>query len=94
MSLYFLTQFLGLDGPYLALLGPLLAPPGNSLDLPESGLDLISTKFRFFCFATSKKSYLVLLPCRICFEWLQNHDEKSVSKFCISQLRRRAKRSS
>ena len=38
-----LTNFLGLDGPYLALLGPLLASPSsgfNSLDPRESDIDL------------------------------------------------------
>ena len=95
--LYFFVQFLGLDGPYLALLGPLLASPASGLT-PSTRGNPVSTRsrpiFDHFFFATSEKSYLgVLLP-KIDSYGLGTIIERSASKFCISGLRRRVKRSS
>ena len=84
---------------------PLFGPPWpspclpglrfNSLDPRESGLDPVSANFRpFFFFATSEKSYLGVLPPKIDSYGLGTIIERSASKFCISGLRRRVKRSS
>ena len=95
--LYFFGQFLGLDGPYLALLGPLLASPASGLT-PSTRGNPVSTRsrpiFDHFFFATSEQSYLGVLPPKIDSYGLGTILERSASKFCISGLRRRVKRSS
>ena len=95
--LYFFGQFLGLDGPYLALLGPLLASPASGLT-PSTRGNPVSTRSRPIFdqkfFVTSEKSYLGVLPPKIDSYGLGTIIERSASKFCISGLRRRVKRSS
>ena len=90
-------QFLGLDGPYLALLGPLLASPASGLT-PSTHGNPVSTRSRPIFdqkfFANSEKSYLGVLPPKIDSYGLGTIIERSASKFCISGLRRRVKRSS
>ena len=94
-------KFWPIFGSRWPLFGPPWPSPGlpglrfNSLDPQESGLDPVSANFRpQKIFATSEKSYLGVLPPKIDSYGLGTIIERSASKFCISGLRRRVKRSS
>ena len=101
IDLDFFVFFWPIFGSRWPLFGPPWPSPGlpglrfNSLDPRESGLDPVSANFRpkkFF--ATSEKSYLGVLPPKIDSYGLGTIIERSASKFCISGLRRRVKRTS
>ena len=97
MKWIFFVFFWPTFGSRWPLFGPPWASPGlpglrfNCLDPQESGLGQFLTK-KFF--ATSEKSYLGVLPPKIDSYGLGTIIERSGSKFCISGLRRRVKRSS
>ena len=85
----------------MALIWPSLAlswPPWlrfNSLDLRESGLDPVSANFRPNNFSRPRKNRIwAFYPLKIASYGLGTIIERSASKFCISGLRRRVKRSS
>ena len=85
----FFVFFWPIFGSRWPLLGPLLA----SGLTPSTRGNLVSTRSRPI-FATSEKSYLGVLPPKIDSYGLGTIKERSASKFCISGLRRRVKRSS
>ena len=95
--LYFFGQFLGLDGPYLALLGPLLASPASGLT-PSTRRNPVSTRSRPIFdqknFRDLGKIVFERFTSKIDSYGLGTIIERSASKFCISGLRRRVKRSS
>ena len=94
--IYFCYQSFSLDSSYLALLGSLLASPASgfpSIDPRQSGpLDQFWI-FVFCFFGTSEKLHLGFLPPTFAWDGLETM-ERSALRFCISQLRRRVKRSS